>query len=52
MQGLSEQGATRQQAVEAKQKELDAQQASAKAAQTKLEQQIAELTEQCDRCSG
>lgn len=49
MQALSEQGAARQQAVDAKQKEVEAQQAAAKAAQDNLQQQIAELTEQCNR---
>ena len=49
MQAVGEQGAARQQAVDAKQKEVDAQQAAAKAAQDKLQQQVAELTEQCNR---
>ena len=49
MQAASEQGAARVQAVDAKQKELETQQAAAKSAQEKLQQQIAELTEQCNR---
>lgn len=49
VQAMSEQGTTQQQAVDAKHKELEAQQAAARAAQDKLQEQIAQLTQQCNR---
>lgn len=49
LQAMSEQGSARQQAVDAKQKELDTQQAAARAAQEKLQLQVAQLTQQCNR---
>lgn len=49
LQAMSEQGSARQQAVDAKQKELDMQQAAARAAQEKLQEQVTQLTQQCNR---
>ena len=46
---MSEQSAAQQQAVKAKQKELEAQQAAARAAQDKLQEQVLQLTQQCNR---
>lgn len=49
VQAMSEQGAAQQQAVDAKQKELETQQAAARAAQDKLQEHVAQLTQQCNR---
>ena len=49
MQAMSEQGTAQQQAVHAKQKELEIQQAAARAAQDKLQEQVLQLTQQCNR---
>ena len=51
-QVLSEQNAAHQQEVDALQKELEVQQAAAQAAQDKLKEQVAALTEQCNRYRG
>lgn len=49
MQAVNDQSAAQQQGVEAKQKELDSQQAAARAAQDKLQEQVLLLTQQCNR---
>ena len=49
VQAMSEQGTAQQQAVDAKQKDLETQQAAARAAQDKLQEQVAQLTQQCNR---
>lgn len=49
LQSVSEQNAAHQQAAEAVQKELESQKAASKAAQDKLQEQVAALTEQCNR---
>lgn len=49
LQSLAEQSTAHQQAVDAVQKDLGTQQAAAKAAQDKLQEQVAALTEQCNR---
>lgn len=49
LQAMSEQSAASQKALEVKQKELVAQQAVARAAQDKLQEQVLLLTQQCNR---
>jgi len=49
LQSLSEQGSAHQKAVDAVQRDLETHQTAAKAAQDKLQEQVAALTEQCNR---